>query len=113
MVTGKETVVYDDVECAYYFDKKGKAYTNKIADGVLYDENGVKIAAEDGNNYQLVEVKNNISLKGSDTTVVATGKTVMVTSAGKIKKSGTVKLDGYKYTIDNYVVDVDHAVAID
>lgn len=113
MVTGKETVVYDDVECAYYFDKKGKAYINKIADGVLYDENGVKVAAEDGNNYQLVQVTNNISLKGSDDTVVATGETVMVTSAGKIKKSGTIKLDGYKYSVEEYVVDVDGKVALD
>jgi len=104
MVTGKETVVYDDVECAYYFDKKGKAYVNTIADGVLYDVNGVKVAAEDGNNYGLVNITDDIVLKGNATPVLTNGDTAMVTSSGKIKKSGTVKLDGYKYTIEDYAV---------
>ena len=44
-----------------------------------------------------------ISIKGSSK-VVEGPSTVIVNSSGKVKKSGTVKIDGYKYTVNDYVV---------
>ena len=101
MVTGKTTVTYDGDVYAFYFQKDGQAYTNYIADGTYYDANGERVEAEDGNTYDLVEVWD-VQVKG-DADAEVTG-TIIVNSNGKVKKSGTVKVDGYKYTVENYTV---------
>ena len=106
MVTGKTSVTYDGDTYYYYFQKDGKAYMNTIADGAYYNALGERVDAVDGNNYALVDVTD-ASVKGS--TAKVTG-TVIVSSNGKVKKSGTVKLDGYKYTLENYVIKSTEAI---
>ncbi len=105
MATGKTTVSYDGDNYNYYFQKDGSAYRNYIADGALYDGLGERVDAEDGNSYDLVDIPEGavISIKGSSK-VVEGPSTVIVNSSGKVKKSGTVKIDGYKYTVNDYVV---------
>ncbi len=105
MVTGKATVNYDGDNYNYYFQKDGSAYTMYIADGALYDGYGERVDAEDGNSYDLVSIADGavVRIKGSSN-VVEGPATVIVNSSGKVKKSGTVKIDGYKYTVNNYVV---------
>ena len=103
MATGKTSVNYDGDTYNYYFQKDGSAYVACIADGALYDGLGERVDAEDGNTYSLVRTDAEISIKGSSTKVPA-DSVLIVNSNGKVKKSGTVKIDGYKYTVDGYVV---------
>ena len=45
-----------------------------------------------------------VGIKGKPNDSVAGGSVIIVNGSGKVKKSGTVKIDGYKYTVDDYVV---------
>ena len=106
MATGKTTVTYDGDNYNYYFQKDGSAYRWYIADGALYDSFGERIDAEDGNSYDLYQIPDEITvgIKGKPNDSVAGGSVIIVNGSGKVKKSGTVKIDGYKYTVDDYVV---------
>ena len=103
MATGKTSVSYDGDIYNYYFQKDGSAYTLYIADGALYDGAGERVDAEDGNTYGLVHTEVEVSIKGSSAKVPA-DSFMIVNSNGKVKKSGTVKIDGTKYTVEGYVV---------
>ena len=105
METGKVTIEYDGEDYVYYFDGTGKAYTNVIKDSCAYDANGVRVEAEDGNSYSLYNLgsENLQYLKvGNDKNY--TKGTIAVSASGKVKKSGTVTLDGVKYTVKDYFV---------
>ncbi len=105
MATGKATVSYDGDNYNYYFQKDGSAYRLYIADGALYDALGERFDAEDGNSYQLVDVADGVKIRIKGSSSVIEGPvTMIVGSSGKVKKSGTVKLDGIKYTVKDYIV---------
>ncbi len=133
MLTGKQSYTEDDITTTYYFRKadvtgkdeegntivinsKGSAMKNAIKDNALYDENGERVEAEDGNSYDLYIPKGWISIddmKGDNTETnelditdgwISADETVVVSSAGKIKKSGNVTIDGTVYVVKNYVV---------
>ena len=105
MATGKATVSYDGDNYNYYFQKDGSAYRLYIADGALYDAQGERFDAEDGNSYQLVDVADGVKIRIKGSSSVIEGPvTMIVGSSGKVKKSGTVKLDGIKYTVKDYIV---------
>ena len=109
MVTGKATVSYDGDDYYYYFDKSGKAYENTIADGVLYGRNGERVNAEDGNSNSAIVLADviegdTVAIKGKTDVVAVADNKVIVSSTGKIKKSGTVTIEGIKYTVEDYVV---------
>ena len=111
MVTGKTTVEDDGETYNYYFDKTtGRAITAVVKDGVVYGEDGDRIDAEDGNTNAIVSVDYPIAYSKSKVDVVINGKTVkgipanhefIVSSSGKLRTSGTVKVDGVKYQINN------------
>jgi len=113
METGKVTVNYDGENYYYYFNKStGMAYTSAIVDGCLYDQNGVRVDAD--------ESKEVLGLNASDIGDYITDSTgkktlidlkklggsceIVVTSSGKIKKSGTITIDGAKIKVEDYVV---------
>ena len=106
METGKTTISYDGENYDYYFAGTGAAYTNILKDSSLYDGYGVKVTADDGNSYSVINVDDDkfrgeaVEIKGAK---YATG-TIIVTTSGKMKKSGTVTIDGVKYHLDNYFV---------
>lgn len=109
METGKTTITYDGDNYSYYFRDNSGAYTNIVKSNSAYDDLGVCIDASDGNSNSIKE----ISTIGLDSTgtyrLEIEGKkytegTIVVSSSGKIKKSGTVTIDGTKYIIENYVV---------
>jgi hypothetical protein len=117
MATGKTSVNYDGDTYNYHFQKDGSAYRMYIADGVLYDGKGERVDASDGNTYEVIEL-NEIAYFEDDTEVTIKGASardsqdklplsarVVVNSSGKVKKSGTVKIDGYRYHINNYRID--------
>lgn len=111
MATGKTTVNYDGENYYYYFNKStGQAYTNAIVDGCLYDKYGVRLNADeskeaiplaDENFDSVITDKNGATLIDLDENP---GATVVVSSSGKLKKSGTVTIDGEKLTVADYVV---------
>ena len=72
---------------------------------LLYDAQGERFDAEDGNSYQLVDVADGVKIRIKGSSSVIEGPvTMIVGSSGKVKKSGTVKLDGIKYTVKDYIV---------
>ena len=111
MVTGKTTVTKDGEDYYYYFDTKtGRAITNVVKDGVVYGPDGERIDAEDGNSNAIVELDEAVEYSKSKVDVVINGKTVkgipahsevIVSSTGKLRTSGTVKVDGVKYRVNN------------
>ena len=110
MLTAKSSVDFDGETVNYYFQKNGQAYVNYIADGVLYGPDGMREDADDGNSYEVIDVEDLltaanpvIKIKGSSTEI-SEGQ-IIVSSSGKVKKSGSVKIDGIKYYVTNYMVD--------
>ncbi len=104
MKTGKVTHTDEGEEYNYYFASNGKAITNAFKDNVIYGADGVRIEAEDGNSYEIVEIEQDIyrvDNKGKKTALeIAKGSKVVVSSTGKIRTSKTITIDGEKYTID-------------
>ena len=111
MVTGKTTVVDDGETYNYYFDKStGRAITAIVKDGVVYGDDGDRIQADDGNSNEIVSVDYAIAYSKSKVDVVIDGKTVkgipahsrfIVSSSGKLRTSGTVKVDGIRYQVNS------------
>ena len=113
MLTGKQSYTSDDVTDYYYFRKaadtssgysKGSAITQEIKSNCLYGVDGKRVSAQDGNSYDVVKLTYNIvkidDLSGS----IKAGKSVVVSSSGKIRKTGNVTIDGTVYEVSNYVV---------
>ena len=97
MVTGKTTVVKDGENRYYYFDKKtGRAIDNEVKDGVVYGADGQRVAADDGNSNEVVEVTNDTLYKNE---YIAANSNIIVSSAGKLRTSGTVKVDGVYWDV--------------
>ena len=111
MVTGKTTVTKDGEDFYYYFDKTtGRAVTDVVKDGIIYGHDGERIDAEYGNTNAIVTLDYPVAYSKSEVDVVINGKTVkgipagtnneiIVSATGKLKTSGTVKVDGVRYKI--------------
>ncbi len=110
MVTGKTTVTKDGEDYYYYFDSKtGRAITNVVKDGVVYGVDGERVDAEDGNSNAIVVLEADTEYSKAAFTKTVDGKTVhyipagsevIVSSTGKLRTSGTVKVDGVKYKVN-------------
>ena len=105
-MTGKQTVEEDGENYTYYFDKKtGAARTAEVVDGVIYGEDGRRIEAQNGNTYDIVELRYDVTLKKATGTTPATiipeGSSIIVSSTGKLRTStsGHVKVDGVQYKV--------------
>ena len=84
----------------YYFKKNGQAYRNALVGGAIYDEEGKRVDAEDGGTYMLYTTTHDITDGDSSKVVIEAGTQVAVNRSGSVKKSGTVDIDGVKYTIN-------------
>jgi len=106
MVTGKTTVEDDGDVNYYYFDKStGKALTKVVKDGVVYGEDGKRIQADDGNSNELVTLDYDIEYTKATGGVIAKGTPFIVSSTGKLRTSGTVKVDGVYYDVDKNTLE--------
>lgn len=103
MMTGKQTIEYEDDTYHYYFWNNGQAYTNYIVDGSLYGPLGNRIN-EEGGGYRPYPLPTwiTVSEKGSGNTY--SDCTFLVNDSGKLKKNGTVTIDGVRYTVEHYKV---------
>lgn len=114
METGKVTVNYDGENYYYNLRKKntpngmvGMAYTNAIVDNCLYDMNGVRINADESRELYDIGASDDFdrAITNDKDEVIFTlaearaADGVIVSSSGKVKKSGTVTIDGTKYKI--------------
>ena len=100
METGRSTYDDEGESVVYYFKKSGQAYTNALVGGAIYDETGRRAEADDGSNYMLYVTSHDITKEDSNTVVIPAGTQVIINRSGTVKKSGTVDIDGVKYTID-------------
>ena len=117
MVTGKTTVTKDGEDYYYYFDKTtGRAITDIVKDGVVYGHDGERIDAEDGNNNAIVtldhDTYHNKKVNNATCAYIKAGSEVIVSSTGKLRTSGTVKVDGVKCQV-NASADGNWTVAVD
>ena len=113
MVTGKTTVTKDGDNYYYYFDTQtGRAITNVVKDGVVYGPDGERIDAEDGNSNAIVELDEAVEYSkskvvigkdanGKDIYDIPAHSEIIVSSSVKLRTSGTVKVDGVKYRVNN------------
>ena len=122
LLTGKVENNEDGTVYTYYCDSTGKAYQSVIVGGSLYNEDGHRVEATDGNNYELVPItagKYKVSTKKGETQtlgydkdgklidVSAVGGTyyIVVSNSGKIKQSASKMKVGDDYVkIENYIV---------
>ena len=100
MQTGRTTYDNEGENVTYYFKKNGQAYRNALVGGAIYDEEGKRVDAEDGGTYMLYTTTHDITDGDSSKVVIEAGTQVAVNRSGSVKKSGTVDIDGVKYTIN-------------
>lgn len=103
MMTGRQTVEGGTDTNYYYFQDNGQAYKNFIVDGFLYDEYGLRVESDD-DGYMLWEIPRDRVIKEKGSGKKYKDSTFVVSPSGKLKKSGTVKFDGFKYTVKHYEV---------
>ena len=108
MQTGKTAVTEDGEVENYYFDSSGRAYANMVVDGCLYRYNGTRLDADDSSKmvYEInsADFTETITVKDNSSITLEEGDRVIVSSSGKLKKSGTVTVDGAKFTLSDYVI---------
>lgn len=120
MVTGRVTVYVEEDTQSYNYNfakqtieltdadgntqqiYQGCAYKNAIVDGSYYDAKGRRVDAMDGNSYAVVSVNNALYVKGK-TFKRITGD-IVISNSGRVKTSGTVRIDDVKYTIKDLVI---------
>ena len=106
MATGKTTINYDGETFNYYFAKTGVAYANMIIDNSLYMANGVRVDSDESRSVFEInssDFSGDVTVNNSKITLTD-GDRVIVSSSGKLKKSGTVTIDGRKYTLTDYKI---------
>lgn len=102
LVTGKATIETDGEKAYYYFAKSGQAYQERLVDGSIYLADGTRLDAEDGSTYAAYPV-NNIKIGTTSDEVKLDNVEVIVNSSGRVKKSGSVKIDGETWDVKDYV----------
>lgn len=100
MQTGKFTYNYEGDVSYYCFASSGKAYTATLKDGVVYGDDGRRIQAEDGNSYTLAELDYDIRDTSGNVKIKA-GTQFAVSSAGRVKTSGSIRIDDVYYDINS------------
>ena len=101
MVTGKTAVTEDGDTDYYYFDSKrgGAALINTVKDGIVYGKDGKRVNADDGNSNQIRQVEADLLDYKTGKVLVPADSEIIVTSAGKLRTSGTIKIEGDKFEV--------------
>ena len=99
VIKSKTCIFNDKGETYYYFDKStGRALTDTVKDGIVYGHDGDRIDAEDGNTNAVIDnLEADILYKNGE--YILKDSRIVVSSSGKLRTSGTVKVDGIYYEI--------------
>lgn len=105
MGTGKKKL--DDISGSveFLFRDNGQAYVAAMVDGKVYDLDGRLLRGD--RQTEIMSVPYDIYKKNAseeDEPVIPYGESFIVTSSGKVKRSGKVTVDGTKYLVENYIV---------
>lgn len=115
MQKGKRLRLSLDGESAtYYFSNAGWAYTNALVDSSIYGEDGAMLKADSGweifrmehdiyAKSDVGEVDRQVTAREHAAPVIRAGQLVAVSGSGKVKKSGSIKADGVRYRIQDYI----------
>ncbi len=107
MMTGKQTIDDEGDKYTYYFQKSGKAYTDRLVKGSVYGHDGVRLEAEDGSKYELVTVEYDILDEAGKKVVIPAGTQIIVNASGTVKKSARLEAeDGSKYELVTVEYDI-------
>ncbi len=107
---GKLELKDGDERYSYYLSASGRAYTNALINGSIYGSDGLRLESDDGS-WQLLTLEEDVyaksafvrgTLKEDAQPLLTAGTDVAVSKSGKVKKSGTIKIDEVKYTVDSY-----------
>lgn len=79
-------------------------YTNIIIDSYLYNPNGLRMSAKDDLDYEVLAIPEGLIVKEKGNSRTHTKCQLLISKSGKLVKSGTIKADGIKYTIENYEI---------
>ena len=102
MMTGERKVEGESDDYHDYFRNNVQAYINAIVGGSLYGRLGVRVSAGDG--YELYQIPDQIIIYEKGSSNQFKDCAFIVNESGKLKKSGTVKIDGVRYTVEHYRV---------
>lgn len=94
----------NEYETYYYeLDKKGRAYQNALIKDCIYGADGAMVHSDSG--WQVIAVDEDIYEKDkTDEPKIPAGSQIAVNQSGKVKKNGTVKIDGISYEVKDYIV---------
>lgn len=107
MRTGKVKLEAISGMVEYYFRDNGKAYTSRIVDNKVYGPDG-RLVKGDGQT-ELIRLAAEIYSKSADKNgedtepLIGYSEPFIVSSSGKIKRSGRVTIEGTKYQVENYI----------
>ncbi len=101
MMTGKQSFLCEGDRFHCYLRNDGRAYAGMIVDGCLYDFDGLRLESRDGS-YKIIEIGPGLEIAEKGSSRLHKNCLLVVNKNGKLKKSGTVKIGGQKYTIKDY-----------
>lgn len=100
MMTGKQSFLCEGDRFHCYLRNDGRAYAGMIVDGCLYDFDGLRLKSHDGY-YEIIEI-GPLEIAEKSSRRLHKNCLLVVNKNGKLKKSGTVKIGGKKYTVKDY-----------
>lgn len=111
---GKRLCLKDDNNNTYYYElsSTGRAYQNALIRGCIYGDNGIMLHSDSGWELFVIEQPvydkgdylDNGELREDAVPTIPEGSQVVINQSGKVKKNGTVKVQGVAYQVENYVV---------
>lgn len=118
MAKGKRIRLSLDGESeTYHFSSAGWAYANALADDCIYGDDGAMLHSDSGWELFIMSEniygKDDIRQEGDTVTVragavplIEAGEAVIISKSGKVKKKGTIKVEGTRYDVTDYVATV-------
>ena len=111
MEKGRRLCLKDGDDTFYYeLDKDGRAFQNALIKERIYGADGVMLHSDYG--WQLMTLDQDIyekedysrgELKASGTLPrIPAGAQIIVNESGKVKKSGSIKIDDVTYEVEDY-----------
>lgn len=115
MAKGKRIRLSLDGDVAtYHFNNAGWAYANALVDDRIYGEDGAMLYSDSGwelftmdrdiyGKDDIREEDGAVTVRDGAEPLIEAGEAVIINKSGKVKKKGTVKVEGIQYDVADYV----------